>query len=578
MIWKLALKDLIHEWLLTLCLVMTIASVLAPIISLFSIKNGTIQTLRNRLLADARTRELRPADSRAYTKVMLQQFREYPEVSFLIPMTRQIASSADFAANLSDLNEKPIKRLALIATAGGDPILEAKSLSAPRLQECILTESAAEQLHTKVGDVLQMEVSRHKNSSLEVQHLDVTVTGIVTYGAPSAYISLELIEKVEAYKDGLSVPEFKWPGSTPDAYPVYDGAFVISKKPIAELELLSLTAGTGFTRARLVEQTEVEKILHYPVKSSEFFFGLLDTQKSFVDDASLESLQRLLRGQSVSVLPFVRDLKISNGSQKYSVTAMLPEVGEQLGIPISAEVDSKSETQLKSETIKFPTRFIEKIQENLPVVLRADVAGIIKLSESREIQFEASERKFILSRRGYAGFRMYAETLEAVPRLAEKLRKIKIEVITQEDRIKDVLQLDYYLTQIFWILASIAILGGTAALSASTYSSVERKREPLNVLRLLGVRKSEIMLFPIAQSITMSIAGLGVSMLMYLCLAEVLQRAFGKHINEGEQMCLLTLSNFAYILFGILVISLVSSVAAAIYTTSTEPSEAIRKD
>src|SRR5690606_39362760 len=48
----LAAHSLRHEWILTLCLVIALAAVIAPLLVLLGLKHGTIETLRDRLVED----------------------------------------------------------------------------------------------------------------------------------------------------------------------------------------------------------------------------------------------------------------------------------------------------------------------------------------------------------------------------------------------------------------------------------------------------------------------------------------------------------------------------------------------
>ncbi|MDR2725205.1 MAG: hypothetical protein LBC90_03890, partial [Candidatus Adiutrix sp.] len=50
LIWRLVLADLRHEWLLSLCMILAIASILTPLLILLGLKYGTIETFRHRLL------------------------------------------------------------------------------------------------------------------------------------------------------------------------------------------------------------------------------------------------------------------------------------------------------------------------------------------------------------------------------------------------------------------------------------------------------------------------------------------------------------------------------------------------
>ena len=66
-VWRLSGTDLQHEWLLTGCLIMAVAAVLSPLLLIFGLKYGTIDTLRTRLVQDPRNREIRPMASQAFS-------------------------------------------------------------------------------------------------------------------------------------------------------------------------------------------------------------------------------------------------------------------------------------------------------------------------------------------------------------------------------------------------------------------------------------------------------------------------------------------------------------------------------
>ncbi|MCK5203198.1 MAG: hypothetical protein KAR15_04980, partial [Desulfobacterales bacterium] len=59
----LALRDYLHERLLSACAVMGLAAVLAPLLVLFGVKSGIINTMSDRLIQDPRNREISPVGS-----------------------------------------------------------------------------------------------------------------------------------------------------------------------------------------------------------------------------------------------------------------------------------------------------------------------------------------------------------------------------------------------------------------------------------------------------------------------------------------------------------------------------------
>ena len=82
---ELALADLAHEWVLTLCMVLALAAVIAPLLLLMGLKHGTISTLRDRLVQVPRFREIKPAQTREYPRDWFVTMSRRPEVAFLLP-------------------------------------------------------------------------------------------------------------------------------------------------------------------------------------------------------------------------------------------------------------------------------------------------------------------------------------------------------------------------------------------------------------------------------------------------------------------------------------------------------------
>ncbi len=121
---RLSRSDLANEWILTLCLVMAIAAVLSPLMILFGLKYGTIQTLRHRLVQDPRNREIRPMVSKSFNREWFEQMRGRTDVAFIVPTTRQISATMDVALrsdSSSGGNEKI--QLDIVPTDEGDPLL-----------------------------------------------------------------------------------------------------------------------------------------------------------------------------------------------------------------------------------------------------------------------------------------------------------------------------------------------------------------------------------------------------------------------------------------------------------------------
>ncbi|MFT3957653.1 MAG: hypothetical protein QM665_00805 [Desulfovibrio sp.] len=65
---RLACKDYWHEFLLSACAVLGLAAVLTPLLVLYGVKFGVVQTLTERLRNDPRNLEISPVISGRYTR------------------------------------------------------------------------------------------------------------------------------------------------------------------------------------------------------------------------------------------------------------------------------------------------------------------------------------------------------------------------------------------------------------------------------------------------------------------------------------------------------------------------------
>ena len=125
----------------------------------------------------------------------------------------------------------------------------------------------------------------------------------------SLFAPLAFLESVESYKDGRAVPEWDWPGETAEAYPVYDGALVLSPTPLDELTKGSLVIGTGFSRLQELTPDELEERAGFSIRPS-WSALLLSTLKRPTDDRSIRNVERKLRGKSVWIMPYVAPLTV----------------------------------------------------------------------------------------------------------------------------------------------------------------------------------------------------------------------------------------------------------------------------
>ena len=121
----------------------------------------------------------------------------------------------------------------------------------------------------------------------------------------------------------------------------------------------------------------------------------------------------------------------------------------------------------------------------------------------------------------YAGFRAHARRLEDVTALDHALRSEGVEVETQAEQVAGLLGLDRSLSLLFALLAGLGGLGYLVSLGVGLYANVERKQRDLSLLRLIGLLRRELVLFPLLQAAAIALAGAALAGGVALAVAAV---------------------------------------------------------
>lgn len=236
---RLSLYDYVHERLLTICAVMGLAAILAPLLVLFGVKSGIISTMVDRLVKDPRNLEVSPIGSGSYSPEWFSTEGKLPEVAFLIPQTRSIAANM----LLSNLEDKRSYTLAvdLIPTDEGDPLLEKWGKIPKNNKEVVLSASAARKLNTQIGQIVTGRVGRSLAGKKEQVTIDLKLAAILpieAFSRDAAFVRLALLKATENYRDGFSSKLFSWPGKSPPAGTIDYPSFRLYARSIYDVSIL----------------------------------------------------------------------------------------------------------------------------------------------------------------------------------------------------------------------------------------------------------------------------------------------------------------------------------------------------
>ena len=199
----LALRDLLYDKKISICVVASILAVVGPLLLLFGLKFGIVSQLRGDLLSDPRNKEIQMTASARLDEDWFVTFRNEAGVGFVLPLTRALNTQADLFVD----GRRFLENVELIPTAAGDPLLG--DLAGPTQDsEVVLSRSAADRLKLEVGDTLNLRVARNLDKALERAQMQVRVNAILPPQAisrPAVLITLPLLIAVEDYRDGVKV-------------------------------------------------------------------------------------------------------------------------------------------------------------------------------------------------------------------------------------------------------------------------------------------------------------------------------------------------------------------------------------
>lgn len=593
----IAAAHLRHEWILTLCLVIALAAVIAPLLVLLGLKHGTIETLRDRLVEDPVFREIRPARTREYPAEWFERVGAWSDVAFLTPTILPLSSVLQVERPGASGREI----MDLVPTAAGDPLLLENGARIPVDGEVVLTTEAARRLGAQVGATVAGQVTRSRGGRTEAAQVDLTVAGVLPPRAgslPRLYAPLGFVLDVEAFREGYGAPARGWAGDRPEPFVSLDGAVLLLPEPLPPIERTGLIINTGFAQIRELGAAALGERLGW-TPEGDWHAYFMHTPGSTVTASSLRAIEQKLRGRDRILLPHVDPVPLQVGEQTLRPIGLSlnAEQARRLGVAAppwggfrGRMEDAGAINQVLAGT-PWPDRirvtgtgpdaltFFLDNQGESPLaepVVPVELLGVLRTGEQRALQFDEQQARFLMQRGGYRGFRLYASRIDDVPVLYERLLEEGIEVLAEVDAILRIQVLDAGLTRLFWLIASLGFAGGVAVLVASLYAAVERRRRDLGVLRLVGFARRHVFFFPVVQGVMIAALGLAAGLASYLGLAATINHAFASDLAEGERFSVLPAEYVALAVLTTLVLAVLSSLAAAWRATHIDPAEAIR--
>jgi putative ABC transport system permease protein len=208
---SLSFRDYSHEWRMSGCFILALASVLAPMMILFGLKFGIVSSMLTDLIEDPDNREIRAVGSGRFSSDWFDSYRTRSDVAFIIPKTRALAATIQ----LKSASAGRIFSTEMLATANNDPLLKASRQKPVGFHQVILSSSVAEKLNAQPGDQIDGSLARQFRGKRERVHLKLKVIDVLpvhVVNRKAAFVSLDLLLATESFKDGRRVEALGWTG------------------------------------------------------------------------------------------------------------------------------------------------------------------------------------------------------------------------------------------------------------------------------------------------------------------------------------------------------------------------------
>jgi putative ABC transport system permease protein len=598
----LTLSDLGFEWILSLCMVLALGAVFAPLFILLGLQEGIVGNMLEKVQRDPLGRLVSP-------KSIARTPLDDEWLSAL--RSRSAAVIGSLQPSLPLYVEGSDEPVTAVPTIAEDPLLLEHGIRLPEERlSLVLSERLARRTGKGSGDPFEVILLRRAGREERVP-LTFQVAGVLPEAVTDRdkiWLPAHLLDAFYRWRKGEAVPELGLSGRGASLEPEYDGVLTLLEELPSQQDELRILGGM---QGRLDRRPELIGHAGWAVPPGRLL-RLWRPAGGSVEESDRVSLanRHLELGYRLEAVPYLDGLEVSLQApsldpvwDRHLSLTILPaslqgdeppqegmpppvwvawETGVADGTPGELAFASGEE----GREVRIPVRLFATAHV-MPgyVAVPPGLGGKIKAAIRQEAVYDPATGELTPVSRGVRFFRAYAKSIDDLESLVAFVRKegerradeVLREPVSRLAQVRNIRELAGYMEQLYLLMVLVAGVSGFFAIAASVYAGVERKRRDLAYLQLLGLHPGALFLFPYLKSLTLVAGGLLAALGAYAFFGHFADRLFAQVLGGAESLTRLTAGHIALLTAGILVSASLASLLAALAVIRIEPGEYIRE-
>lgn len=155
--------------------------------------------------------------------------------------------------------------------------------------------------------------------------------------------------------------------------------------------------------------------------------------------------------------------------------------------------------------------------------------------------------------------------------------RFRIDVETDADVIRRILQLAANLNAVLGFLSAASAIGLFCALAALFWSAQQRKRPIISMLSLMGAEPRRIAAIPVAQSLLVVAVGFAGALVIHAAAEGAVNAWFADALEPGRSVSLLRIEDGLLTFVGLAGVGMSSAAIAGFAAMRTDPALVMRK-